>query len=80
MRILFITSDYKTPDKGSNIYTDLASTLHKKGHHIKVVVAEEKKNTKATYLNEENEIPVLRVKTGNLYEVSVTTINHAINC
>lgn len=71
MRILFITSDYKTPDKGSNIYTDLASTLHKKGHHIKVVVAEEKKNTKTTYLNEENEIPVLRVKTGNLYEVGL---------
>lgn len=71
MRILFITSDYKTPDKGSNIYTDLAYALHKKGHQIKVVVAEEKKNTTKTYLNEENEIPVLRVKTGNLYEVSL---------
>ena len=71
MRILFITSDYKTPDKGSNIYTDLAYALHKKGHQIKVVVAEEKKNTEKTYLNEENEIPVLRVKTGNLYEVSL---------
>ena len=71
MRILFITSDYKTPDKGSNIYTDLAYALHKRGHQIKVVVAEEKKNTTTTYLNEENEIPVLRVKTGNLYEVSL---------
>ena len=71
MRILFITSDYKTPDKGSNIYTDLEYTLHKKGHQIKVVVAEEKKNTKTTYLNEENEIPVLRVRTGNLYEVGL---------
>lgn len=71
MRILFITSDYKTPDKGSNIYTDLAYALHKRGHQIKVVVAEEKKNTTHTYLNEENEIPVLRVKAGNLYEVGL---------
>lgn len=71
MRILFITSDYKTPEKGSNIYNDLAYALHKKGHLIKVVVAEEKKNTTRTYMAEENEIPVLRVKTGNLYEVGL---------
>lgn len=71
MRILFITSDYKTPEKGSNIYNDLAYALHKKGHLIKVVVAEEKKNTTRTYMTEENEIPVLRVKTGNLYEVGL---------
>ena len=71
MRILFITSDYKTPDKGSNIYTDLAYALHKRGHQIIVVVAEEKKNTTTTYLNKENEISVLRVKTGNLYEVGL---------
>lgn len=71
MKILFITSDYKAPDKGSNIYTDLAYALHQRGHQIKVVVAEEKKNTAKTYLNEENSIPVLRVRTGNLYEVSL---------
>ena len=71
MKILFITSDYKTPEKGSNIYTDLAYALHKRGHEIKVVVAEEKKNTTNTYVKKENGIPVLRVKAGNLYEVGL---------
>lgn len=71
MRILFITSDYLKPEKGSNIYTDLAEALNKHNHSIKVVVAEEKKKIDKTTLFEENGIPVLRVRTGNLYEVSL---------
>lgn len=69
MRILFISSDYMRPEKGSNIYTDLADALNKENHVVKVVVSEERKNIEKTELNEENGIPVLRVKTGNLYEV-----------
>jgi len=69
MKILFITSDYLKPEKGSNIYTDLADALNKNNHIIKVVVAEEKKKIDKTTLFEENGIPVLRVKTGNLYEI-----------
>ncbi len=70
MRILFISSDYLKPEKGSNIYTDLAEALNNHNHIVKVVVAEEKKKIDHTTLNEENGIPVLRVRTGNLYEVS----------
>ncbi len=70
MRVLFITSDYLTPDKGSNIYTDLAEALNQHNHLIKVVVTEEKKKIDRTTLKEEAGIPVLRVKTGNIYEVS----------
>jgi len=69
MRILFITSDYPRPAKGSNIYTDLAEEINENNHMIKVVVAEEKKKIENTELFEENGIPVLRVRTGNLYEV-----------
>lgn len=69
MRILFITSDYPKPEKGSNIYTDLAEALNSHNHAVKVVVAEEKKKIDNTELFEENGLPVLRVKTGNLYEV-----------
>ena len=69
MRILFITSDYPKPEKGSNIYTDLAEALTNHNHAVKVVVAEEKKKIDNTELFEENGIPVLRVRTGNLYEV-----------
>lgn len=69
MKILFISSDYPRPEKGSNIYTDLAEALNNNNHAVKVVVAEEKKKIDNTELFEENGIPVLRVKTGNLYEV-----------
>ena len=69
MRILFICSDYCKPEKGSNIYTDLADSLNNNNHIVKVVVAEERKKIKETTLYEENGIPVLRVKTGNLYEI-----------
>jgi len=71
IKILFITSDYAKPEKGANIYTDLASSLKAKGIDIKVVVAEEKKKIDKTTLFVENGIPVLRVKIGNLYEVSL---------
>ncbi|MBQ4584449.1 MAG: glycosyltransferase family 4 protein [Bacilli bacterium] len=67
---MFITSDYSKPEKGSNIYTDLAEALKNNNHDIKVVVTEEKKKIDQTTLFTENNIPVLRVKTGNLYEVS----------
>lgn len=69
MRILFISSDYLKPEKGSNIYTDLAEALDRNNHIVKVVVSEEKKKIKKTTLFEENGISVLRVKTGNLYEI-----------
>lgn len=71
IRILFITSDYLKPEKGSNIYTDLADSLKKNNHDIKVVVTEEKKKIDKTTLFHENGIPVLRVRTGNLYEVGL---------
>ncbi|MEG0826088.1 MAG: glycosyltransferase WbuB, partial [Bacilli bacterium] len=69
MRILFISADYPKPEKGSNIYTDLVEELNNNNHAVKVIVAEEKKKIESTELFEENGIPVLRVKTGNLYEV-----------
>lgn len=43
MKILFISSDYLKPEKGSNIYTDLADALNKNNHIVKVVVSEERK-------------------------------------
>lgn len=71
MRILFITSDYLKPECGTNIYTDLAKVLNERNHIVKVVVPEEKKKIDKTTLFVENDIPVLRVKTGNIYEVGL---------
>ena len=50
MKILFVCSDYPKPEKGSNIYTDLAEALNNNNHVVKVVVAEEKKKIKKTTL------------------------------
>jgi len=69
LKFLFISSDFPNPNKSSNIYTDLAEALKEAGHTVKVVVSEEKKSTKKTTLLKEREIDVLRVKTGNIYEV-----------
>lgn len=71
MRILFISSNFPKDAYSSNIYTDLAEELVESGHSVDVVVSEEKKNTDKTYLNKErNGLDILRVKTGNIYNVN----------
>lgn len=70
MRFLFISSDFPTSKRSSNLYTDLAEALVEAGHTVKVVVTEERKNIKKTTLSKERNLEVLRVRTGNIYEVS----------
>lgn len=87
MKILFISSQFPTEVKSSNIYTDLAESLLANGHKVKVIVSEEKKNIEKTTLLKERGIDVLRVKCGNLYEVGfvektltfLTVSNHLIS-
>lgn len=70
MRILYIATSFPSPDKGSSIYTDLAEALCEFGHEVVVVVSEEKKNQRITCMNVERKMQVLRVVTGNYYDVS----------
>ena len=70
MNVLYIATSFPSPKKGSTIYTDLAEALVENGHKLTVVVSEERKNTKKTYWSKERGCDVLRVKTGNLYDVS----------
>lgn len=70
-KILMISSEYPNVKKSSNIYTDLAEALELDGHSITVVVAEESKNVEKTEISMENNIRVLRVKVGNLYNVGL---------
>lgn len=69
MKILFISSQFPTEKKSSNIYTDLAESLMNQGHDVKVLVSEERKNIKKTIFSKERGLDVLRVKCGNIYEV-----------
>ena len=72
MKILFIASIFPKENEEDNIYTDLAEELKKKGHEVVVLVLEERKNIKKTKIQKERNIEVLRVKTGNIYNVSLS--------
>lgn len=69
MNVLFITPSFPKEEMGQNIYTDIAEGIAIK-NKITVVVAEEKKKNEKTTLVKERNIPVLRVRVGNLYDVS----------
>ena len=63
MNILFLTIAYRT---GRNIYSDLMHEFKEKGHDVWVVCQTERREHQHTSLRQEDQINVLRVKTGNL--------------
>ncbi len=69
MRVLYIATSFPEPDKGSTIYTDLAEALHESGHDITVAVSEQARNKKHTEMQTERGFDVLRIVTGNYYDV-----------
>ncbi len=71
MNILYISTSFPSPGQGATIYTDLAEALHQAGHNITVVVAEQIKESKKTKLQKERGFDVLRVVTGNYYDVGM---------
>ena len=71
MDVLYISTVFPKENENSTIYTDLAEGLAARGHHVTVVVAEEKKKIKHTKYACERNCSVLRVKTGNMYDVDM---------
>lgn len=71
MRILYIATSFPEPTKGSTIYTDLAEALHEAGHEITVAVSEQARNLSQTQLKSERGFDVLRIVTGNYYDVGL---------
>lgn len=69
MKVLYIATSFPEPNKGATIYTDLAEALHEAGHEILVAVSEQARNMKNTILKRERGFEVLRVVTGNYYDV-----------
>jgi glycosyltransferase involved in cell wall biosynthesis len=69
LRILYIATSFPEPSKGATIYTDLAETLHEAGHEITVAVSEQARNKRRTEIKKERGFDVLRIVTGNYYEV-----------
>lgn len=69
MRVLYIATSFPEPNKSATIYTDLAEALHEAGHEIVVVVSEQAKNKQHTEMKVERGFDVLRIVTGNYYDV-----------
>ncbi len=69
LRILYIATSFPEQTKGATIYTDLAEALHESGHEITVAVSEQSKNNVNTEINKERGFDVLRIVTGNYYDV-----------
>lgn len=70
MNILYVSISFPKEEEGDNLYTDLAEELSNK-HKVTVMVAEEKKKIKDTQIKNERGMEVLRVKTGNMYNVGL---------
>jgi glycosyltransferase involved in cell wall biosynthesis len=71
LKILYIATSFPEPNKGATIYTDLAEALHEAGHEITVVASEQKRNRTETSIGNERGFKVLRVVTGNYYDVGL---------
>lgn len=71
MRVLYIATSFPEPNKGATIYTDLAEALHEAGHEITVAVSEQVCNLSQTQMKRERGFDVLRVITGNYYDVGL---------
>ncbi|WML55187.1 glycosyltransferase family 4 protein [Neobacillus sp. PS3-12] len=69
MNVLYIATSFPEPDRGGTIYTDLAEALHEAGHRITVAVSEQARNKKNTEIKKERGFDVLRIVTGNYYDV-----------
>lgn len=69
MKVLYLATSFPEPDKGATIYTDLAEALHEQGHQITVAVSEQVRNLSKTQMKQERGCNVLRIVTGNYYDV-----------
>ena len=69
MNILFIFSRHSKKKDDSTLTKDLANEFLRNRHNVTVVTMLEKKENEETQLNMENGCKVLRVKTGNYFNV-----------
>lgn len=69
MEILFIYARHSEFPKDSTLTKDLSDEFHRQGHKVTVVTLQEKKYEKETSLKIENGYEVLRVKSGNYFNV-----------
>lgn len=69
MNILFVFSRHSENINDSTLTKDLSDEFSKEGHKVTVVTLLEKKYNRETQLKKENGYEVLRVKTGNYFDL-----------
>lgn len=73
MNILFLTMNNFEDIQEHSVYPDLIRCLAKKGHHVTVLLPREKKSNEPTKCEKAENIFVIKVRTGNLFNVSMFT-------
>lgn len=71
MKVLFLTMDRFVDINDKGIYTDLMRRFCKDSHEVYIVSPVERREGKPTYLNENEGIHLLRVKTLNLQKTNI---------
>lgn len=72
MNILFLMINFQDIRKGSpSLYSSLAKEFHENGYNVYVATILEKKHNEETRFENEGGLNVLRVKTGNMFNVNV---------
>jgi glycosyltransferase involved in cell wall biosynthesis len=71
MNVLYISLYFPLPGKSSNIYSDLMEEFARHGHLLHIVTIDERKNGRITRVSKEAAGTVLRVRTGNIFNVGV---------
>ncbi|MBE3128360.1 MAG: glycosyltransferase family 4 protein, partial [Actinobacteria bacterium] len=71
MNILFLMITFPDMRKNSNLYTDLVEEFNNNGHNVFVTTLLERKNNKNTFTEKINGITILRVKCGDMFNVSL---------
>lgn len=70
MKILFLLLDYSKDDNHLGLYKELVYEFRNRGEEVYIATISEKKYGLETHLTKENEVNVLRIKTGNMFGVS----------
>jgi len=71
LKILYISTAFPRLEQNSTIYTDLAEELNNTGNEIVVVASDGSRDFEKTQLKNERGLKVLRVKTGQIYDVGL---------
>lgn len=69
MKVLFLLLNYSKDENHLGLYKELVYEFRDKGHEVYVATALEKKNGLETKLEIESGVNVLRIKTGNMFDV-----------